>query len=172
MVEPLHTLSTPCLSDGTLNLKKEEVRLTTAFAVLSSAAIAQTSASPPATKPAPAASATDSSKSSIPTQVEKWTKDQWEAAKKEWAKDTAKWADCQRGSRANRNLKTARAGHSSTMYDWLRLDGLRNGVLGPEREARQSSQSVCTPHRIMMVSGCLPLAKPCKDRLRRGNAIE
>jgi hypothetical protein len=61
-------------------------------AVLSSAAIAQTSASPPATKPAPATSATDSSKTSIPTQVEKWTKDQWEAAKKEWAKDTAKGA--------------------------------------------------------------------------------
>ena len=74
--------------------------LTGAFlaAVLSSAAIAQTSASPPVTKPAPATSATDSSKASIPTQVEKWTKDQWEAAKKEWAKDTAKWADCQKQS--------------------------------------------------------------------------
>jgi len=64
--------------------------------LLSSAAIAQTSASPPKTKPAPATSAADSSKASIPTQVEKWTKEQWEAAKKEWAKDTAKWADCQK----------------------------------------------------------------------------
>ena len=75
--------------------------LTAAFlaAVLSSAATAQTSASPPtATRPAPATSAADSSKASIPTQVEKWTKDQWEAAKKEWAKDTAKWADCQKQS--------------------------------------------------------------------------
>jgi hypothetical protein len=74
--------------------------LTAAFltAVLSSAAIAQTSASPPATKPAAATSATDSSKASIPTQVENWTKDQWEAAKKEWAKETTKWADCQKQS--------------------------------------------------------------------------
>ena len=67
-------------------------------AVLSSAAIAQTAASPPATKPAPATSAADSSKASVPTQVEKWTKDQWEAAKKEWAKETTKWADCQKQS--------------------------------------------------------------------------
>ncbi|MGB8400507.1 hypothetical protein [Bradyrhizobium sp.] len=74
--------------------------LTAAFlaAVLSSAAIAQTSASPPATKQSPATSATDASKASLPAQVEKWTKDQWEAAKKEWAKDTAKWADCQKQS--------------------------------------------------------------------------
>ena len=74
--------------------------LTAAFlaTALSSAAIAQTSASPPATKPAPATSATEASKASIPTQVETWTKDQWETAKKEWAKDTAKWASCQKQS--------------------------------------------------------------------------
>jgi hypothetical protein len=74
--------------------------LTAAFlaAVLSSAAIAQTSASPPATKQSPATSTTDASKASLPAQVEKWTKDQWEAAKKEWAKDTAKWADCRKQS--------------------------------------------------------------------------
>jgi hypothetical protein len=90
-----------------LNLKKEDTLmsrisfcLTAAVlaAALSSAALAQTSASPPATKPAPATSAADSSKASIPTQVEKWTKDQWEAAKKEWAKETTKWADCQKQS--------------------------------------------------------------------------
>ena len=72
--------------------------LTAAFlaGILSSAAIAQTAASPPATKPAPATSATDSSKTSVSTQVENWTKEQWEAAKKEWAKDTTKWANCQK----------------------------------------------------------------------------
>jgi hypothetical protein len=32
------------------------------------------------------------------TQVETWTEAQWEAAKNEWAKDTAKWADCQKQS--------------------------------------------------------------------------
>jgi hypothetical protein len=74
--------------------------LTAAFlaATLSGAAIAQTSVPPPAKKPAPATSATDSSKASISTQVENWTEDQWEAAKKEWAKDTAKWTSCQKQS--------------------------------------------------------------------------
>ena len=72
--------------------------LKTAFltAVLSSAAIAQTAVSPLATKPAPAEPTTDSSKASMSTQVETWTEAQWEAAKKEWAKDTTKWADCQK----------------------------------------------------------------------------
>jgi hypothetical protein len=63
---------------------------------LSSFAIAQTSVSPPATKPAPPASVTDSSNASVSTQVESWTVAQWEAAKKEWAMDSTKWADCQR----------------------------------------------------------------------------
>src|SRR4051794_7268557 len=61
---------------------------------LSSAATAQTP-SPAATRSAPAAS-TETSKTSIPARVETWTKARWEAAKKEWAKDTAKWANCQK----------------------------------------------------------------------------
>ena len=74
--------------------------LTAAFfaAFLSGAALAQTSPSSPATKSTPAPSTTDSSKASMPTQVEKWTKDQWEAAKKEGAKETTKWADCRQQS--------------------------------------------------------------------------
>lgn len=74
--------------------------LTTAIlaAALSSAAIAQTPVSPPAGKSAPATSAKDTSKPSMSTQVETWTRDQWEAAKKEWARETAKWADCQKQS--------------------------------------------------------------------------
>ena len=67
-------------------------------AISSSAAIAQAPASPPATRPAPAASATDSSKPSTATRVEAWTRKQWEAAKKEWAKDQAKWVNCQKQS--------------------------------------------------------------------------
>jgi hypothetical protein len=67
------------------------------IAVLSSAAIAQTSVSPPKTSVSPTP-ATDSSKASMATQVETWTEAQWEAAKNEWAKDTAKWADCQKQS--------------------------------------------------------------------------
>src|SRR6266568_9151443 len=64
-------------------------------ATLSSAAVAQAQATPPATRPAPAASA-ESSKASLPARVETWTKAHWEAAKKEWAKDTTKWAYCQK----------------------------------------------------------------------------
>jgi hypothetical protein len=61
--------------------------LTAAFlAAVPCSANAQTSLSPTATKPAPAAS-TNSSKASVSTRVENWTEAQWEAAKEEWAKD-------------------------------------------------------------------------------------
>jgi hypothetical protein len=60
---------------------------------LSSAGVAQAQVTPPATRPAPAAG---SSKASLPARVETWTKAHWEAAKKEWAKDTTKWANCQK----------------------------------------------------------------------------
>jgi hypothetical protein len=71
--------------------------LTAAFlaAVSCTAANAQTSVSPTTTKPAPAASV-GSTKDSISARVENWTEVQWEAAKKEWAKDTTKWASCQK----------------------------------------------------------------------------
>jgi hypothetical protein len=46
-------------------------------------------------RPAPTASA-ETSKASLPVRVETWTKAHWEAAKKEWAKDTTKWANCQK----------------------------------------------------------------------------
>jgi len=67
---------------------------TVAFAAMIScgAAIAQT----PATKTA--AATPDSSKPSIETRVETWTKKQWDAAKKEWAKDKAHWTDCRKQS--------------------------------------------------------------------------
>jgi hypothetical protein len=69
-----------------------------AVVMSSNAAIAQTSVSSPATKPAPVASAPDSSKPSTVTQVETWTRKQWEAAKTKWAKDKEKWADCRKQS--------------------------------------------------------------------------
>ena len=59
---------------------------------------AQVPATPPAKTPAPAASAPTSSNSSAVAQVETWTTKQWDAAKKEWAKDKTKWADCQKQS--------------------------------------------------------------------------
>ena len=40
----------------------------------------------------------DSSKPSTMTQVETWTQKQWNAAKKDWAKDKLKWADCRKQS--------------------------------------------------------------------------
>ena len=55
-------------------------------------AIAQTAASPAVTKPA----SVQAPKASITAKVETWTRAQWEAAKKEWVKDTTKWANCQK----------------------------------------------------------------------------
>jgi hypothetical protein len=71
--------------------------------VLNSGAIAQTSVSAPATKTAPAASVPASSKPSTATQIEKWTTKQWEAAKQEWAKDKAKWANCRKQSKKQKH---------------------------------------------------------------------
>jgi hypothetical protein len=62
------------------------------------AADAQSPASPQTTRPAPAASGPAAAKPSAATQVETWSKKQWEAAKKEWSKDKAKWADCRKQS--------------------------------------------------------------------------
>ncbi len=64
-------------------------------AALCSAAVVQAQVTPPATRPAPTAS-TEPSKASLPARVETWTKAHWEAAKKEWAKDTTKWSNCQK----------------------------------------------------------------------------
>src|ERR1700730_6767857 len=93
----LARITTAPSQNGRTLMSRISYCLTAAFlaAVSCSAANAQTSVSPTATKPAPAAS-TLSSKASVSTQVENWTEAQWEAAKKEWAKDTTKWANCQK----------------------------------------------------------------------------
>ena len=79
---------------------------TVVFAAImsSSAVVAQTSGSPPERQSSPEASAPDSPKPSTATQVEAWTSMQWEAAKEKWAKDKAKWADCQEQS-SKQNLE-------------------------------------------------------------------
>jgi hypothetical protein len=64
-------------------------------AALATAAVAQAQVTPPAARPAPVAS-TEPSKASVAAKVEHWTRAQWEAAKKEWVKDTTKWANCQK----------------------------------------------------------------------------
>jgi hypothetical protein len=51
---------------------------------------------------APAPSGPASSKESVAKRVETWTTKQWNAAKKEWARDRAKWADCQNKSKAQK----------------------------------------------------------------------
>ncbi|MGA3302069.1 MAG: hypothetical protein ABSC72_02130 [Methylovirgula sp.] len=45
------------------------------------------------------ASAQQSDSSKTVTKVETWTKKQWEAAKKDWAKDKIKWAACEKQSK-------------------------------------------------------------------------
>ena len=66
-------------------------------AVLSSSATAQTSVSPPATKPAPPASATQRHRTRPCRRKSKAGRGSVGGRqKKEWAKDATKWADCQR----------------------------------------------------------------------------
>jgi hypothetical protein len=61
-----------------------------------SVAHAQTPAPAPESKPAPE---TTSAPSSTVTEVEKWTRKQYNAAKASWAEDKAKWADCRKQSK-------------------------------------------------------------------------
>jgi hypothetical protein len=68
--------------------------------VISGAVLAQTPA--PAIAPAPAPSAKASSEPSAAKKVETWTKKQWNAAQKEWAKDKTKWANCRNQSKAQK----------------------------------------------------------------------
>ncbi|MBI1868417.1 MAG: hypothetical protein HYS06_09020 [Methylocystis sp.] len=70
--------------------------------VASQLAFAKTPASPPAATSAPASSAPTSSEPSTATRVETWTKEQWNAAQKEWAKDKTKWAICRKQSKAQK----------------------------------------------------------------------
>jgi hypothetical protein len=65
-------------------------------------ALAQAPASPSAATRAPAAAAPASSQPSAATRVENWTRKQWKAAQKEWVKDKAKWANCQKRSTAQK----------------------------------------------------------------------
>ena len=51
---------------------------------------------------APAPTDQTSSNQSVAKRVETWTTKPWNAAKKEWAKDRAKWADCQNQSKAQK----------------------------------------------------------------------
>jgi ABC-type sugar transport system substrate-binding protein len=63
-----------------------------AGAVASGPAFGQESAKSKNTK------AAQTSDTSIATSVKNWTEKQWNAAKKEWEKDTAKWSSCRKQS--------------------------------------------------------------------------
>ena len=67
-------------------------------AVVCGVSFAQTPATSPAKTPTPTVAAPMSSNPSVAAQVEAWTMKQWDAAKQEWAKDKAKWADCEKQS--------------------------------------------------------------------------
>jgi hypothetical protein len=58
-------------------------------------ALAQTPASP--SKPA-ASTTSAQADPSIPSKVEKWTDEEWSAAKEKWTKDKVKWAACEQQS--------------------------------------------------------------------------
>ena len=65
--------------------------------VASQVAFAKTPASQPAARSSPS-----SSEPSATERVETWTREQWNAARKEWAKDKAKWASCRKKSKDQR----------------------------------------------------------------------
>jgi hypothetical protein len=58
------------------------------------AAFAQTPSSPPAQN-LPSTTTAPTSASSTVTNVEKWTNDEWEAAKAKWSAENAKWGGCE-----------------------------------------------------------------------------
>jgi hypothetical protein len=58
---------------------------------------AQTPAPAPEATPAPATTPAPTTSSTV-TDVEKWTAKQYKAARSKWAKDKAKWTDCQKQS--------------------------------------------------------------------------
>lgn len=57
-------------------------------------AFAQSQTSPPVPNVAPIISA-PAAEPSKAAEVEKWTIEQWDAAKAKWAKEKVKWSDCQ-----------------------------------------------------------------------------
>ena len=77
-----------------------------AGAIALGTAFAQAQQSTPAPQPAPRpGSAVTRSSPPAPSaaeQVETWTTKQWEAAKKEWAKDKTKWTGCRKQSNAEK----------------------------------------------------------------------
>jgi hypothetical protein len=60
--------------------------------------LAQAQQATPAPRSAPAQVAPTPQPPSTAAKVETWTKEQWAAARKEWSKDKAKWADCRKQS--------------------------------------------------------------------------
>jgi hypothetical protein len=58
------------------------------------AASAQAPSSPPAQN-LPSTTTAPTSASSAVADVEKWTTDEWEAAKAKWSAESAKWGDCE-----------------------------------------------------------------------------
>ena len=71
-----------------------------AVAVVAFAGIAhaQTATSQGATHKTKAAPASTPAGSASAAEVETWTRKQWDAAQKEWAKDKTKWSDCRKQS--------------------------------------------------------------------------
>ena len=65
-----------------------------ATTLLLTSANAQTSASPVAGKHTAATTTPDASKTGTVADVETWTDKEWQAAKRVWARDETKWADC------------------------------------------------------------------------------
>jgi hypothetical protein len=74
---------------------RKHLILMIAVAGIAGAANAQTAVTSAVTPKTPVAHASESPGTA---RVETWTKKQWNAAQKEWARDKAKWSNCQKQS--------------------------------------------------------------------------
>jgi hypothetical protein len=77
-------------------MRKHLIVLASIF-VVAGAANAQTPATSSATAKAQTA-APSASSAPASSRAETWTKKQWDAAQKQWAKDKTRWSDCQKQS--------------------------------------------------------------------------
>jgi hypothetical protein len=80
------------MSHNRIRLGLSTVALTGLISI--GAASAQTLSSPPAPN-LPSTTSAPTSASSTVADVEKWTTDEWEAAKAKWAAENTKWGNCE-----------------------------------------------------------------------------
>jgi hypothetical protein len=95
--------STFTKENASMNYTRSLIAVTLVGVVTVSGTVLAQSPSQPAQKPAPETSSSAPSQPSTAQKVQHWTLKQWAAAKKEFAKDKEKWADCRKQA-SDKNL--------------------------------------------------------------------